>query len=89
MVQLTHVRVNAPGTRECCVSAVRWYDPASGNTNVANVLTIIDFIRKGGRVYVCDGWQAVEVEEVRGDPNYIRVRPGMFKKVNLLNLPRF
>jgi len=90
MVQILHVRVAAPGTHESHIVEVRWYEPRSGNINIATTATMVDFLRdKQGRAYTCDGSRIAEVEWVDATPPYIRTKPDARITDNLLALPKF
>jgi hypothetical protein len=59
MVQITHVRAETTTSHEREITGIRWYDPQSGNMNIASVAGMVEFLGKGGRAYVCDGTSIV------------------------------
>jgi hypothetical protein len=85
MVQITHVRVPEGVTHESQASGVRWYDPQSGNVNVANITGMVEFIRNGGRAYICDGSKIVDVVVANHPVPHIAPAGGG----SLLALPKF
>jgi hypothetical protein len=90
MVQILHKRAAQPATDESHITEVRWYEPESGNINVATTATMVEWLRdKKGRAYVCNGLVVADVEAVEGATPYIRVKPGPGVTVSLLNLPDF
>lgn len=88
MVQIQHVRVGAPGTEERHITDVRWYNPESGAMGTTKVAGMVEFIKKGGRVYTCNGHRITEVEWVDDTVPYIRSRADQSVSDNLLSLPR-
>lgn len=91
MVQILYVRVASPETHESHITDVRWYNPETGDMNVATVAAMVDFIaNKHGKAYTCDGRHIRDVEVVQdGNTTYIRSRPDFITTDNLLALPRF
>ena len=52
MIQLLALLVSPTDSR---IVALQWYDPRTGAINSATEPALIDYLRKGGRIYVCDG----------------------------------
>lgn len=90
MIQVLYIRVPAGGSREADITDVRWYDPQSGNTNVAARAAMVQFILGNGRAYVCNGQdiQDIEVAQENGQL-FIRLSPSESGPDGLLSLPRF
>jgi hypothetical protein len=90
MVQILHVRLLPNDDTEEQIALVRWYDPATGNMDVATVPAMVKFIREDhGRAYVCNGYTTVQVDvEGDGDNSFIFVSSSSIAN-GLFSLPRF
>lgn len=92
MVQILYVRLAPGGFSEQHITDVRWYNPETGEANVANTATMVHFIKnQGGRAYVCDGSRIVNVQVAgEGGEPYIKAVANPFQPANsLLTLPKF
>jgi hypothetical protein len=90
VIQITHKRMSVSGSkRHEHISAVKWYNPKDGNVDSSTVATMVTWLRKGNRAYVCDGYNIVEVGVVEANPPYIRTHADKKWTDNLLALPAF
>lgn len=91
MVQVLHIRLREPGTHESHITDVRWYDPKSGNMNLATVAAMVKFIAEDhGRAYMFDGQHYINIEAVLDSaPPYIKAHAESGSQANLLSLPTF
>jgi hypothetical protein len=90
MVQILHVRLLPNETMEQQIALVRWYDPATGNMDVATVPAMVKFIREDrGRAFICNGYTTAQVEvQGAGETSFIFVPSDLIAN-GLISLPRF
>jgi len=69
------------------ITKVKWQEGT--NSNISTRAAMIDWIKKGGRAYVTDGYKTVEVLVVNSEPPYLRTYADGRWTNNLLALPRF
>ncbi len=91
MVQVLFIRLANPGTHEAHITEFRWYNPESGDINVANLTTMVDWMaNKGGIAYICNGERVTKLQVVTASSQvYICANADPNATDNLLRLPKF
>ena len=92
MVQLLAIQVNSPETEEAHITAVKWYNPGSGQINVATTAVMVKFLNEqNGTAYVYDGRHRADVFATAGPAAHLTTHHGTIgdARFNLLSLPRF
>jgi hypothetical protein len=92
MVQLLAIQVTPPATEEAHITAVRWYDPGTGQINIATTDVMVKFLNEQhGIAYMYNGRGRADVIATVGPGAHLSTSPGSpgTPRITLLSLPRF